>query len=711
MSQPAHAASTERVSVASDGSQGNGDSERTAISADGRYVGFDSSASNLVPGDTNAVSDTFVRDRKTGTTRRVSVSGFSQQGNGDSYGPSLSADGRYVAFRSHASNLIPGDSNGVDDDFVSDRQGGTIERVSVDSSGVQADGPSAGTSISADGRYVAFLSLASNLVPGDTNRDWDVFVHDMKTGTTKLVSVAGDGTTTGNGDCDYPQISADGRYVAFRSEASNLVAGDSNGAADIFIRDLQTGITKRISVNGAGAQANGQSWGATISGDGRYIAFRSAATNLVSGDTNGVSDVFVHDAQSGATERVSVASDGSEGNGDSYGPSISDDGRYVAYRSAASNLVPGDSNSRDDIFRYDRQAATTERVSLASSGAQANGNSYAPFTNADGRFVVFWSGASNLVIGDTNGSHDGFLRDTVPAAAPPAPTFTGTDPNSPANDNSPKVLGSAPPGSTVNLYASADCTGQPAATGTATRFASPGIAVSVPDDSSTTFHATAIDADGNASACSRDSITYVEDSTAPDTTITPGLSETVDSHVVTFTFASSEAGSSFACRLDSSTWAACASSRTYRGLANGAHTFSVRATDPAGNPDRSPASQRFIVDTRVRGYAHASKMQKQKGKRIVVKFTVKSKEDLSANASGQVMLERRSYKLKPKSKPVPADSARTLKLKPRKGRAADEIAGALNEGKRARAKVEVGLSDIIGNEKTEKLRVKLKQRT
>jgi hypothetical protein len=605
LSAQALAATTDRMSVASDGTQGNGDSDRAGISADGRYVAFESVASNLVPGDANAASDIFVRDRNNGATERVSLSGSGQQANGDSYGSAISADGRYVAFRSQASNLVSGDTNGVLDEFVYDRQSGTVERVSVDSAGAQANGASGGISISADGRYVAFLSNASNLVSGDTNGNWDVFVYDRGTGTTQRVSVSSTGTQ-GNGDCDYPQISDDGRYVAFRSAASNLVQGDTNGVADIFVHDLQTGATERVSVDTGGAQANGESLGPTISGDGRFVAFRSAASNLVPGDTNGVSDVFLHDTQAATTARISVASDGAQGNGDSYGPAISSDGGFVAYRSAASNLVPGDSNAADDIFRYDRQAGTTERVSVDSSGAESNGSSFAPFTNSDGRFVIFWSRASNLVPGDTNGSHDVFLRDTATATGPAAPTFTGTDPASPANNNSPKIKGSAPDGSTVNLYPTSDCSGTPAATGTAADFGSPGLTVNVADDSSTTFHATAT-ANGATSACSAGSITYVEDSTPPSggqittnlpvfgltTPITVGWGGASDSSgVAGYTAYVSTAP--YDGGFDSPTQFATssgASSASFQGNPGHTYCFSVTATDKAGNTS-SPSAEK-----------------------------------------------------------------------------------------------------------------------
>jgi Tol biopolymer transport system component len=342
------AAVTERVSVSSAGEEGNGVSWSPSITADGRYVAFMSHASNLVPGDTNATPDAFVHDRLTGTTERVSVSSAGEEGNGASWVPSLSADGRYVAFPSAASNLVPGDTNATSDIFVHDRLTGTTERVSVSSAGEEGNGDSGWPSISADGRYVAFGSDASNLVPGDTNATPDIFVHDRLTGTTERVSVSSAGEE-GNGGNWWPSISADGRYVAFLSDASNLVPGDTNGY-DIFVHDRLTGTTERVSVSSAGEEGNGGNWWPSISADGRYVAFLSDASNLVPGDTNGYKDVFVHDRLTGTTERVSVSSAGEEGNGVSGYPSISADGRHVVFESDASNLVPGDTNAWTDIF-------------------------------------------------------------------------------------------------------------------------------------------------------------------------------------------------------------------------------------------------------------------------------------------------------------------------------------------------------------------------
>ncbi len=234
--------------------------------------------------------------------------------------------------------------------------GALIERVSVASNGTQGNDGSAAYSgspaISANGRYVAFASGSSNLVPGDTNDRTDVFVRDLRSGTTRRVSVAGDGTQANHGS-HAPAISADGRYVTFASVASNLVPGDTNHTGDVFVRDLRSGTTRRVSVAGNGAQGNHSSYGSAISADGRYVAFLSDASNLVPGDTNGASDVFVRDRRSGTTRRVSVAGNGTQGNLDSGDQAISADGRYVAFDSYASNLVPGDTNDNQDVFVRD----------------------------------------------------------------------------------------------------------------------------------------------------------------------------------------------------------------------------------------------------------------------------------------------------------------------------------------------------------------------
>lgn len=395
---------TECVDVDANGAQGAGGGNLTSgasVSADGRYVLFISS-SLLVPGDTNGAWDVFVRDRLAGTTEFASVDSNGTLGNGFSglYGMWVSPDGRYVAFESRASNLVPGDTNGARDIFLRDRQNGTTERVSVATGAAQGNSDSLFPSISPDARYVAFTGKANNLVAGDTNGYSDVFVRDRMNGTTEMVSVA-TGGANGNSDSYVPVISADGRFVAFESLASNLIAGDTNGAWDVFVHDRFTSMIERVSVSTGGAQGNNFSYQASISGDGRYVGFTSAATNLVPGDTNGSWDVFVRDRQSGTTERVSVATGGGQLSSDSGGL-ISADGRFVTF-------------STGYVFVRDRLNGTTETVSVSTGGAQANGTSGVGSISADGRYVVFGSSATNLVPGDTNGHDDVFLHDRAAA--------------------------------------------------------------------------------------------------------------------------------------------------------------------------------------------------------------------------------------------------------------------------------------------------------
>jgi len=408
--RPAVAATTERVSVASDGTEGNGISEKPSISADGLFVAFYSVVSNLVAGDTNGYDDIFVHERQTEQTTRVSVASDGTQGNHNSAHPAISADGRFVAFDSGASNLVPDDTNGERDIFVHDRQTGETTRVSIASDGTEGTDSSWRPSASADGRFVAFYSYASNLVAGDTNGYADIFVHDRQTGETTRVSVASGGDE-GNGSSENRSISADGLFVAFDSYSSNLVAGDTNGERDVFVHDRQTGQTTRVSVASDGAQGNSYSYCPSISADGLFVAFQSDASNLVPGDTNTAADIFVHDRDTGDTTRVSVAAGGDEGNNSSGYPSISGDGRFMAFYSSASNLVAGDTNGERDVFVHDRQTGQTTRVSVASGGDGGNGMSGNPSVSADGAFVAFESMANNLVPGDTNAGQDIFVHE------------------------------------------------------------------------------------------------------------------------------------------------------------------------------------------------------------------------------------------------------------------------------------------------------------
>jgi Tol biopolymer transport system component len=418
------AATTTRVSVSSSGGQGDLSSYAIAISGDGRFVAFSSQARTLVPGDTNDRTDTFVRDRATGRTTRVSVdnSGRQAEPTDDPWGGSdaegISGDGRYVVFRSDAPNLVPGDTNGVLDVFVHDRKTGKTSRLSVTSTGRQANGSSLFGSISANGRYVVFTSNASNLVPRDTNGASDIFIRDRRTGRTSRVSV-NSRNGQGNSWSEGAAVSADGRYVAFASAASNLVAGDTNKLPDVFVRDRKLGRTTRVSVTSRGGQGSGRRYsnGAnapSISADGRYVAFHSDMSNLVPRDTNRVFDIFVRDRVAGRTMRVSVSSRGAQANAESLGPpSVSPNGRYVAFTSLAANLVPGDRNEITDVFVRDLRTGRTILASLGSTGRQGNDSSWnaAAAFSANNRYLAFSAWASNLVAGDTNPVPDAFVRD------------------------------------------------------------------------------------------------------------------------------------------------------------------------------------------------------------------------------------------------------------------------------------------------------------
>jgi Tol biopolymer transport system component len=260
---------------------------------------------------------------------------------------------------------------------------------------------------------VAITTEASNLASDDTNNTWDVFVTDRQMGVTERVSIVDDGTEGNNvsGHRSPPTLSAEGRYVAFVSWASNLVADDSNGVGDIFVHDRQTGETEQISLGFNGIEANGESTAPFVSADGRYIVFDSEASNLIPNDTNEEADIFIYDRQTRAIERLSVSSDGLQGNGQSRHPSLSADGRWVVFVSLADNLVKSDTNSFADVFIHDRQTGRTVRVSETGEGIESNDRSTSPRISADGYWVVFASLASNLVSDDTNGAWDIFLRD------------------------------------------------------------------------------------------------------------------------------------------------------------------------------------------------------------------------------------------------------------------------------------------------------------
>lgn len=400
---------TERVNLNSNGSQANEDSDRPDISGNGRYVVFSSRATNLIAGDSNGKQDIFLHDRDTGITTRVSNRTGGEQANGDSFAPAISSDGRIIVFYSLASNLVADDTNGKTDIFAHNRENGQTELVSVVLNG-SANGDSRDPDVSGDGRYVAFTSSASNLVGGDNNLKDDIYRWDLVARTMERISVSS-AELEANNHSSTPSISGDGQRIVFTSSANDLIIGDTNGLPDIFMRNSTDGTTIRVSLNSNGDQANGDSWDPAISNDGAIVVFTSLSSNLSAGDNNGYADVFLRQVNSNQTERVSLASNGSQGNDWAEEPSVSGNGRYVSFQSAASNLVSGDVPNTQDVFIRDRVSNTLSRASNSSASNGGNGASTAPALAANGRYVSYASRASNLVIGDSNGKRDIFVTD------------------------------------------------------------------------------------------------------------------------------------------------------------------------------------------------------------------------------------------------------------------------------------------------------------
>ncbi|OAB60591.1 hypothetical protein AY599_13500 [Leptolyngbya valderiana BDU 20041] len=425
-------AQIERVSVALDGTQANHNSYESALSDDGNVIAFRSSANNLIPGDDNELPDVFVRDYGSNALEWANVDPL--DGTPISYGfyrnaffPSVSDDGTRISFNSYPGLTLLS---------IRDRISDTTTEVVVGGGDQEREEPQ----ISGNGQFLVFhfqlnfqsLEPASfRPLADDTNSAFDVFFYDIDGATSvPLERVSRPGFSTdlscttatppdcpeGNGDSMSASVSDDGARIAFYSYATDLVPGDTNGFEDVFVKsriDDSTpfgiaGPLLRVSVASDGSEANGDSYDPMLSGNGEFVVFRSLASNLVGGDTNDVWDIFVHEIDTGITERISVASDGSEANSGSFSAQISDDGRFVVFRSNASNLVPDDTNERFDIFVHDRLTDQTLRVSTPNAGGEADNHSYLPAISGDGQWIVFESDATNLVMGDTNRARDIF---------------------------------------------------------------------------------------------------------------------------------------------------------------------------------------------------------------------------------------------------------------------------------------------------------------
>ena len=389
---------TELVSQSSSGVEGDQDSELPAISADGRYVAFVSFAENLVPGDTNQSADVFVRDRVLGTTERVSVSSSGREADGNSGllnlmgGPSISADGRFVAFSSEATNLVSGDRNKNPDVFVRDRQTGTTTRVSVATGGAEANAGGTAPAISRDGRFVAFESSSDNLAP-DTNFTGDIYLHDRQTGTTELISKAFDGGNA-NSSSFSPTLNGDGRFVYYTSFASNLVAGDNDdGSVDAYLFDRQTGTAEAITQTASGF-AHSSAGG--ISADGRFVTFTTQDTAFVTPDANGFfEDAWLVDRVTGEYVLLSVNDVGEQGNDSTFAGAVSDDGNFAVLVSRSTNYA-GTAPSLENVYVRDRTAGTTRIVSVGNDGLPGDFPSVQGTMTPDALVFAFMSRSSTF---------------------------------------------------------------------------------------------------------------------------------------------------------------------------------------------------------------------------------------------------------------------------------------------------------------------------
>ena len=389
----------------------NNASDFAALSADGTWLVFQTEASNSFLSDSNGWVDIWRQNRADGTLQRVSLTGAGTAPDGASFGAAISADGRHIAFTSIAANMQPEDMNGMADIFRRDMETGALLLISINSDGRAGNNVSFGATITGDGSKLAFLSAASDLVTTDTNNAIDVFLRDLSANSMRLVSTAADGGQGNAGALNRPALSADGRFVAFDSLASNLLADDSNGRDDVFLKDMLTGAVTRASTAADGTQQNGGFQGTlrpVISADGRYVAFASSASNLVAGDTNGAIDVFRRDMLTGAIERVSITAGGVQGQRDSLDASISADGRFIAFTSLAPDFAADDRPASADIFLKDMQTGALMLLSRNLSGVPGLGESVNAAISADGLRIAFASTVGDLVAGDANAWQDIF---------------------------------------------------------------------------------------------------------------------------------------------------------------------------------------------------------------------------------------------------------------------------------------------------------------
>ena len=404
---------TKQINLNTSGGQPNGNVLNPVISPDGNYIVYSSDANNLVTNDTNGKSDIFVFNNYNNQTSRISVNSANGQSNGNSYNPSINSNGRYIAFDSVADNLVPLDTNRCSDIFIRDMWTGTITRIGFNSTVLQLNGNSYNPSISGDGRYIAYEFY--NAVLGGSYGNSSIYLYDRIFGNTTIVSSGSDSTN--------PCISTIGNYVAYDSYVNKVVYPDKNNIRDIIRYSIVDGAKITVSVDSYGKDADGSSYNPSINSDGTIIAFQSNANNLCPGDTAGNSDVFVHNTKTGITSRVSVSSSNQQANGASVNPSINADGLYVIFYSFASNLVNGDTNGVSDIFMHDMITGNTKRISVDSMVNQISEGTGMPNISSNGIYAVFLlepsidSGYTKVLFHDCRNINPSFTINQIKAAA------------------------------------------------------------------------------------------------------------------------------------------------------------------------------------------------------------------------------------------------------------------------------------------------------
>ncbi|MAW59254.1 MAG: hypothetical protein CMJ94_00305 [Planctomycetes bacterium] len=407
---------TRRVNVNSLGALGDRGSSDVRISADGSCAVFSSDALNL-DGAPSGFGDVYLHDLLLHRTERVSLTDGGGLANKLSELPRVSGDGQRVAFVTYADNLVAGDTNSARDVYLRDRAAGSTQRISLSTSGEQSNNDSYVAGLSADGRYVLFSTRSAKMHPDGNTRN-HFYLRDTLNGTTTRTTETSLGAAA-NQDCRHGFLSAQADWVVFSTISTNLPGGAGNSRDDVYIRNLNTGVTEWISSTSTGGEPNSHCRYPSVSADGRWVVFQSAATNLVPGDTNGVSDIFLRDRQTGSITRISQRWDGSEAARECLSPRISEDGNTIVYQTTDPSIVPGDNNNAGDVFAYSRVTGLTQNVNLGSGGVFGNDSASDASISADGNRIAFASCSSNLIGGTTMLNGGLFVHTRTPVTSDP----------------------------------------------------------------------------------------------------------------------------------------------------------------------------------------------------------------------------------------------------------------------------------------------------